>query len=183
MSKIMRRLRDDHVNVARLLTMLEAQLDAVRAEQRSADFELMHDIMVYMTHYPDHTHHPMEDLVFQRMCDTSEEARPITEELGREHHGLAEKGIRFRDALERVVDGALVLRAELDEFGRDYAQFLRYHMDKEEGQAFPMAERMLSDEDWAWIESRMQAQEDPVFGPAVTEQFKSLYEHIREQNA
>ena len=45
---------------------LEKQMDVVRDEE-NADFELMHDIMLYMTHYPDRTHHPMEDLVFQKL--------------------------------------------------------------------------------------------------------------------
>ena len=66
MPAIMEQLKADHGNISHLLASLEEQMAVVHAEE-NADFELMHDIMVYMTHYPDHTHHPMEDLMFQRL--------------------------------------------------------------------------------------------------------------------
>ena len=66
MSEIMRQLRDDHRNVALMMDLLERQLDAVHRMER-ADFDLMHDVMRYMTRYPDQVHHPKEDLMFERM--------------------------------------------------------------------------------------------------------------------
>ena len=55
MSAIMQQLKADHGNISRLLATLEEQMDVVHDEE-IADFELMHDIMAYMTHYADHTH-------------------------------------------------------------------------------------------------------------------------------
>ena len=180
MPDILQRLIDDHVNVARLLNLLERELETIQAG-RSADFELMHDIMVYMTMYPDQTHHPLEDLVFQRMLEHDHSLSDTLATVTKEHEGLAQKGSRFKDALEHVVDGVLVSREELEAQGRDYVEFLRYHMAKEERHLFPTAQQLLNAEDWTWVSEAMEAREDPVFGATVEQQFRSLYNHIRQQ--
>lgn len=181
MATIMEQLKRDHTNIARLLATLEAQIDVVRDEE-NADFELMHDIMIYMSHYPDHTHHPMEDLVFARLLTHDSDASDIVARLEREHRALSEKGGRFLEMLRHVVDGALVERDVLESTGRDYVEFLRSHMETEDAEAFPRAEQSLTDADWRDVASGMEAREDPVFGPVIAEEFRSLYEYIRRES-
>jgi len=180
MSKIMDQLKSDHANIARLLAMLTQQMDIVHAE-KNADFELVHDIMVYMTQYPDHTHHPMEDLVFHKLIKHDRDAHDIVARLKREHAALAEKGADFLEMLRHVVDGALVERAVLENTGRDYIAFLSSHMTIEDSDAFPRAERALTKKDWDDVESRFEARTDPVFGPILVEEFRSLYDYIQRE--
>jgi hemerythrin-like domain-containing protein len=181
MPGIMDQLKTDHGNISRLLGTLEEQMNVVHDEE-NADFDLMHDIMVYMTHYPDHTHHPMEDLVFQKLVAHDSGAGDIVARLEREHVGLAEKGQRFLEMLRHVVDGALVERSALEDAGRDYIVFLRNHMEIEDSDAFPRAELTLSDEDWEDVASGMEARADPVFGPVIADEFRSLYDYIRRES-
>lgn len=181
MSDIMEQLKTDHRNIARLLNTLERQIDVVR-EERNADFDLMHDIMTYMTHYPDHTHHPMEDLVFERLVVYDEDAQGIVARLEREHVALGEKGQRFQEMLRHVVDGALVERDVLENAGRDYVAFLRSHMEIEDSDAFPRAENALSAEDWEQIAAGFEARIDPVFGPVVSEEFRALFDYIEQES-
>ena len=142
----------------------------------------MHDIMMYMTHYPDHTHHPMEDLVFRRLIEHDSSAEDVVERLEREHVGLAEKGKHFLEMLRHVVDGALVERKVLETTGHDYIDFLRNHMEIEDSDAFPRAERALSRKDWESVASGMQARTDPVFGPVIADEFRSLYAYIQSES-
>lgn len=181
MSEIMDRLKTDHGNISRLLSTLEAQMNVVHDEE-NADFELMHDIMYYMTHYPDHTHHPMEDLVFVKLVAHDSGAAEVVARLEREHVGLAQKGQRFQEMLRHVVDGALVERNVLEDTGRDYIAFLRSHMEIEDSDAFPRAEAALNEEDWRAVASGMQARTDPVFGEVVADEFRSLYEYIQRES-
>ena len=68
MSEIVGRLCREHRNIGALLDMLERMLDGLEsASDPSGDIGLMRDIMTYMIRFPDHTHHPMEDLMFERM--------------------------------------------------------------------------------------------------------------------
>ncbi len=122
MTAIMEQLKADHGNISHLLATLDEQMVAVH-DEGNADFELMHDIMMYMTHYPDHTHHPMEDLVFQKLTSRDSSADGVVTQLKREHTALAEKGERFTEMLRHVVDGAMVERKDLENTGRDYIFF------------------------------------------------------------
>ena len=180
MSAVMHDLHQDHRNIHELLGLLARELDAV-SDVIGGDFELMRDIMVYMTRYPDHTHHPKEDLMFERMreCGIAPDTENTIEKLLREHVALAEKGSVFRDILIGVVDGAMIEREALVATGRDYADFLSYHARLEDETVFIEAVRLLDDADWSVIEQAFEAQADPIFGPAVQHEFQMLYEHIR----
>jgi hemerythrin-like domain-containing protein len=181
MSAIMEQLKADHGNISRLLATLEEQIAIVHDEE-NADFELMHDIMVYMTDYPDRTHHPMEGLVFRKLAKRDNSADGVVARLEREHAGLAEKGQRFRDMLRHVVDGSMVERHVLEDTSRDYVVFLRSHMEIEDSDAFPRAEQALTAEDWEDVASSIEARTDPIFGPIVAEEFRSLYDHIQRES-
>lgn len=177
MSSVLQQLARDHANMGLLLDLLDSELERVK-QGDVADFELMRDIMVYMTRYPDHVHHPMEDLMFRRWIEYDEEARKLVRTLGNEHRGLAEKGGALAEILAHVVDGAMVSREEIESRAGDYSEFLRYHMRIEDEQAFPGAGRALRDEDWAGIASAFAEHEDPVFGPVVRDEFRALFDLI-----
>lgn len=179
MSGIIDQLRQDHVNFSRLLDLLYSQLDLIH-EGQTADFELMQDMMGYMTHYPDRFHHPLEDLVFAKLREHSAVADSALQILEKEHKGLADKGEQFLNSLKSVVDGALTRRDTLEAQGRDYVAFLRFHMDREEGEVFPLAEKLLSQADWTHIGSEMALQEDPLFGSVVAEDYRALYRYISQ---
>ena len=145
MSTVMGDLHQDHRNFRELLGLLARELDAV-SDASGGDFELMRDIMIYMTRYPDHTHHPKEDLMFERTRErgAAPDTKGTIETLLREHVALAEKGNVFRDMLIGVVDGALVEREALVAVGRDYAEFLGYHARLEDETVFMEAAQCLT---------------------------------------
>lgn len=178
--EILEQLNSDHENVARMLDILDKQLDTVQ-QMKTADFDLMRDVMHYMTKYPDRTHHPLEDLVVHKLIEHDPSVRAMGENILREHEGLAKKGKTFLDMLVRVTDGAMVLRDEIEAAGRDYVAFLRSHMEKEDERLFPLAEKKLTKRDWTEIGRAMERRQDPVFGPLVDEQYRALYEFIQQQ--
>lgn len=180
MSTVMSELHQDHRNTREVLGLLSRELDAV-SDASGGDFELMRDIMIYMTRYPDHTHHPKEDLMFERMRERgiSPQTEATIAKLLREHAALAEKGSSFRDMLIGVIDGALVERETLVAIGRDYVEFLGYHARLEDETVFLEAQKLLDDADWTVVRKAFDAQTDPIFGPAVDHEFVNLYDHIR----
>ena len=113
----------------------------------------------------------------QRDASTAE----MVSQVMREHEGLSIKGTAFLEMLRHVVDGSMVARVDLEETGHDYVDFLRHHMTMEDEHAFPLAERMLHEEDWVEVAAAFAAQEDPVFGPIVQEQYRQLFEYIQDQ--
>src|SRR5579871_5511329 len=60
MSETMRRLRQDHANLSRLLTALERQVGAME-RGGTVDWDIMQRIVEYCLAYPDLHHHPFEE--------------------------------------------------------------------------------------------------------------------------
>ena len=51
-------------------------------------------------------------------------------------------------------------------------------MSREETEVFPLASKLLSDDDWAAIERGMVARADPLFGIGQEAQYVTLYDRI-----
>src|SRR5437764_9416252 len=81
----------DHVNFSNLLNLLEGQLALFR-DGASPDYELMLDIMYYMTHYSDVVHHPREELVFARIKQRDPSTTATIDALTGQHVDLKQAG-------------------------------------------------------------------------------------------
>ena len=180
MPTVVERLNTDHTNMARLLDLLDRQLDIVEQAGR-ADFELMSDIMQYMVRYSDATHHPMEDLLYARLADRSPKARKDLIRIPEQHDAIEAQGRKLFEALSMIADGGMTLRSGILASGRAYVANLRTHIEMEERHLFPMAESILDDQDMAEVQQIFAENQDPVFGEAVNEDFRDLLRHIQEQ--
>ena len=180
MADVMQQLHQDHVNIARLLDVMDTHLKLFQ-EGEKPDYVLMMDVMQYMTHYPDLFHHPIENLVFTKLSERDPTSRLLVKELMSQHETLASKGADFLDILRTVVEEQMVSRETLESRGKEYVRMLRRHADVEEGQAFPLARSQLTEEDWEEIRETMEHMEDPLFGSTVEKQYLALYEYINEQ--
>lgn len=66
MSNLVEQIHQDHVNVSKVLDLIEAEVGRARDEQ-APDLELLEDAMRYMVNYSDLIHHPKEDSMFARL--------------------------------------------------------------------------------------------------------------------
>ena len=65
-AKVLAELREDHKNMALMLNLLERESNRIY-EGEEPDYELLQDIMHYMTVYPDAVHHPKEDRLYAEL--------------------------------------------------------------------------------------------------------------------
>ncbi len=65
--------------------------------------------------------------------------------------------------------------------GFAYIGSLRAHMWKEEKKLFPMANAVLTEEDWLEMEGAVDAIEDPLFGAEIAKGYERLYRLIIDQ--
>jgi hemerythrin-like domain-containing protein len=183
MSDPIARWHDEHVNFAALLSLLEAHLDRFHRGE-APDYELMLDIMFYITHYPDVQHHPKEDLAFARIAERHPPSRPIVEALAQQHARMKHDGNALVVALDDVVNGSITSREHIEAPGRAYIAEFRRHMGVEEAEILPLAAKMLNRDDWAAIEGALRQLEDPVFGKSGDERYAALRRQIvREMRA
>jgi hemerythrin-like domain-containing protein len=167
----------EHVNFARLLSLLEREFNRVH-DGESPDYEMMLDIMYYMTHYPDLHHHPKEDLAFARLREREAKAQAMVDELTAQHTTLKHSGADLVQQLDDIVNGTISSRERLETAGRSYIEHFRSHIRAEEVGVLPMAARILSDEDWQVIYAATDHIEDPLFGSRTEARYAALREQI-----
>jgi len=170
----------EHVNFATLLGLLEVELDRFHRGQ-APDYELMLDVMFYMTHYPDVLHHPKEDLAFARIAERNAGARSIVAELGDQHTMLKQAGNALVVALDDIVNGSITLRDHVEAPGRAYIAAFRRHMDTEETKILPLAATLLTGHDWAAIDRAVRQLDDPVFGKVADKRYAALRRQIARE--
>lgn len=167
----------EHVNFARLLNLLDDQVSLFH-DGTDADYELMLDIMFYMTHYSDVLHHPKEDLVFAKIRERDESVGRTVDDLARQHERLKQVGGTLVRLLDDMLNGTVVSRAEIESAARDYVGTMRGHMRIEESEILPLAAKHLTAKDWSAIHARIGRIEDPLFGKHPESRYAELHQQI-----
>ena len=167
----------EHLNFVTLLDLLEVELDRF-GRGKAPDYELMLDVMFYMTHYPDALHHPKEDLAFARVAARRSGVRLLVDRLGEEHALLKREGDALVVALDDIVNGAITLRHHVEAPARAYIATFRQHIDTEEAHILPLAAGLLDRDDWAAIDGALQKLDDPLFGKPRDERYAALRRRI-----
>jgi hemerythrin-like domain-containing protein len=173
-------LRAEHVNFAKLLDLLNEQLDLFH-KGGLPNYELMLDIMFYMTHYPDLFHHPKEDLAFGKIKERNGSVGPAVEELMKQHALLKESGERLVADLDGIVNGSIVPREHVEGPGRTYVVNFRSHIEKEETELFPVAAKLLRTKDWSAIDAAIKPLEDPIFGKSAQKRYAAIRDQIARE--
>jgi hemerythrin-like domain-containing protein len=171
-------LREDHRNMSIMLDLLGRQVDHISNGERP-DYELIHDIMRYMTVYSDAVHHPKEDLLYSSMIARQPALAAEFERVEPEHREIADLGICLRNDIEAVASGAAVKRERIIEDTSDYVRTLRQHMAWEEEDLFRRAKNLLDSEKEMSIDISHLDALDPVFGPEREHSFANLLQNIK----
>jgi hemerythrin-like domain-containing protein len=177
MSNTLTRWHAEHENFAQLLDILETQL-ARFGDGGSPDYELMLDIMYYMTHYPDVLHHPKEDLVFAVIRQRDRSVGTTINRLLEQHASLKVCGEELVRELNGVVDGEIMSRERIETTARAYLDEFRTHMRIEEMEILPLASRLLEPRDWSQIDAAILHFEDPLFGARTEQRYAGLASQI-----
>jgi hemerythrin-like domain-containing protein len=179
MAKEIFNLRKEHLNFKKLLDLLDAQLDLLHRGE-SPDYQLMTDILYYMTQYSDLIHHPREEAIFALLAARDSSAVENVAELTKQHHTLGESGAHFYEKLENIINGEseIMKLEEIEIPGRLYSSILRAHMDQEEHGLFVLAEKLLNDDDWRKVKTETQSKPDPIFGEAIEDRFHLVCDQL-----
>jgi len=167
----------DHVRFARLLDLLDREL--LRFHQgEQPDYALLLDVVHYLRHYPDRHHHPREDVAFARLAERDPAmSLPVARRL-QEHRVIAAAGDALLEALQGVVEGALLERSALERTAATYIVYYRHHLEAEEHYVMPRAGQLLTAEDWAAVAAAAPAGADPLFGGNADARYSELRRRI-----
>jgi len=179
MVKVLDALRDEHRNFSRVLEILARQIEIFeRAEE--PDYDLAEKIIEYLINFPDLSHHPKEDLLYQKLCQRDQRTADLMGNLETEHQKLAELTAAFEVKLKNVLLDSEQPRAEFIDAANEFIDFFRSHIMLEELRFFPAALRALSQSDWQEIETSLAQSDDPIFGENIDVPYLELRDQIYE---
>ena len=177
MSSQISKWKAEHGDFIRLLGILKSQIGLFH-EQAEANYELMLDIVYYLTHFPDRFHHPREDIAFGKLAERDASAQLRVRELTGEHKVIASSGKRLVEQLNGILAGAILEREAVEVDAATYIVYYRQHMAREEAELFPRLEDVLGNEDWQAVDDAITPEADPLFGSKVGQRYQQLRRQI-----
>lgn len=180
MHAILDTLLTQHGNLSRLVALLECQ-PSLEPVPEAPHVGLLLDVMVYLTSFPDVSHHPLEDRIAERLLARGALDRDLCAELEAQHARLARQGAD----LLRDMEGAMRRESMAMDVAalntRLYAERLRHNIAFEELVLFPAAASHLDEADWQAIAPTHRPVADPLFSDDVEARFEGLRQVISQQ--
>src|SRR6202158_3538489 len=141
-------------------------------------------MLYYIREYPEQVHHPKEDrYLFTPLRDRTGEFDSALDELESQHARGEMKVRNLEHALTRYeLKGASALRT-LRALMDDYAEFYADHRCMEETLILPAARRLLTQEDWAEIDTAFGANRDPFDGAKLEDDLDKHILHDRQHHS
>jgi len=171
-------IRDEHLAISAVLYSLRYLVKEMR-KGAAPNFALLRAILDYIVSYPDRWHHPKEDkYLFAAVRRHTREADNLIARLEREH----QLGYPMVEDLKKH----LVAFQAGDEAAREaffaaadrYAELEWEHLRAEEEVFLPIAERVLSRDEWAEIATAFRENDNPLFGIKPKDEAEVLYQRI-----
>jgi hemerythrin-like domain-containing protein len=175
----MRIIHDEHGALAAMLRSLGLLLAEHRRHSTLPDFALLRAMLFYVDEFPERLHHTKESaLLFPRLRIRSPELREVLDRLDRDHD-RGEKAIR--DLEHALLAFEIVGEPRRDAFEQmltRYVDFYLEHMRIEETEVLPLAEKVLTDADWAELDAAFLQNRDPLTGHPPEDEYRGLFSRI-----
>lgn len=176
-------IHQDHLNLDKVLSVLESVVDALDrgpgGGRPGAALDLLTSVIYYVRVFPDRFHHPKEEeYLFKALARRCPEAAGVIARLQAQH----KEGETLIEALNGAVkawendpEGGI---AALRDTAHAYVRFQRQHMGLEEREVLPLARRHLGQDDWQVLNRVFRQASDPLFGENLETGFRSLFQRI-----
>ena len=177
-------IRHEHGALSAMLRSISLLLSEHRRRGSVPDFGVLRAMLFYVDEFPEKLHHAKESqLLFPKLRLRSVEATEVLDRLDRDHAG-GEHAIR---ELEHELLGFEMMgetsqgqarRERFEQAMTKYVSFYLEHMRIEETQVLPLAERVLTPEDWLELDAAFLKNRDALAGYEADEVYRPLFKRI-----
>ncbi len=172
-------IREEHAALSAMLRSILLLLDQHHRQRTLPDFAALRAMLFYVDEFPEKRHHRKEtELLFPRLRARSPLSRDVMDHLDGEH---ASGERRIRD-LEHALLGFEMMgeprRQAFEHAAEGYVSFYLAHMAMEEQQILPLADQVLTDDDWAELDKAFGANRDPLTGHEPEADYRALFTRI-----
>jgi hemerythrin-like domain-containing protein len=172
-------IRDEHAALAAMLRSILLLLARHREQGTQPDFAALRAMLFYVDEFPEKRHHRKEsDLLFPKLRARTPLSRDLLDRLDEDH---ARGELRIRElehallAFEMLGDSR---RVAFEQAAQRYVDFYLAHMRLEEQQVLPLAEKVLTAEDWAELDDAFAGNRDPLTGHEPEADYRALFSRI-----
>lgn len=175
----LRIIRDEHAALSAMLRSIPLLLAQHRQSGTLPDFAVLRAMLFYVDEFPERLHHAKESqLLFPMLRARTAEAADVLDRLDRDH-ASGERAIRdLEHALLAFEMLGEARRAAFELAAENYVNFYFAHMAIEERQILPLAEQVLTEQDWSELDRAFEANRDPLTGAPPDEEYRELFSRI-----
>lgn len=179
MSRALAQLYEEHSSLVAVLDAVSALVREVREHGEFIDPKIFRAILYYLDVFLEREHHRKEEaILFPRIRQRTHDADAILDQLACEHeageHAIRELEQAFVRYEEHGDNEFPAFAAAVDSYVKRY----REHMRKEEREVMPLAQRVLTPEDWVDIEAAFATHRDPLAGTSPEMRHDELFRRI-----
>jgi hemerythrin-like domain-containing protein len=177
-------IRHEHGALSAMLRSITMLLAEHRRRATLPDFSVLRAMLFYVDEFPERLHHTKESqMLFPKLRQRSSEAGAVLDRLDRDHAG-GERAIR---ELEHLLLGFEMMgdtsegeqrRTLFEDAMQQYVAFYLDHMRVEESEILPLAQRVLTDDDWKELDAAFLKNRDPLAGAEADEVYRGLFSRI-----
>lgn len=158
---------DEHASLSAMLQSLSQMVrmgpDAPGVGSRDRYFDVLRAMLFYIDEFPEKNHHPKEsNLLFPRLARAAPQVMPTIERLERDHMSGE---MRVRELMHLLMAWEYMgelHRAAFENEAVRYVAFYLEHMRLEETALLPLAEKVLTESDWAVLDEAFASHADPL---------------------
>lgn len=180
MHEILQALHTDHVNLSRLLTLVQRELDRPAEQGGDTDYATILDVLDYIENYADAVHHPREDQIYGRLAQRHPDRAGLVNELRAEHRQLSEATLHAMRLLSNVLKDVVQEKGTVDASVADFVNAQLRHMGTEEREIFPLIDATFDAADWQHVAAHARQVDDPLFGARIRDRYRSLHASLSE---
>ncbi|KQU67278.1 MULTISPECIES: hemerythrin domain-containing protein [unclassified Rhizobacter] len=175
---------EEHSAMSAMLRSISLLLADHRRRGSLPDFGVLRAMLFYVDEFPERLHHAKEsELLFPLLRQRTTEGDAVLDRLDREHAD-GERAIRVLEhellGFEMMAD-TVQLSVRRDRFEQAmlrYIDFYLAHIRAEEAEVLPLAERVLTADDWAALDSAFCANRDPLTGHQPDDHYRHVFKKI-----
>ncbi|KWT94083.1 MULTISPECIES: hemerythrin domain-containing protein [unclassified Variovorax] len=172
-------IREEHAALSAMLRSILLLLAQHRRQGTLPDFGALRAMLFYVDEFPEKRHHRKEtELLFPKLRARTPLSRELLDRLD-DDHARGERKIR---EVEHALLGFEMIgeprRQAFEQAAERYVDFYLAHMAMEEREILPLAERVLTDDDWADLDAAFRANQDPLTGCEPEADYRALFTRI-----
>ena len=175
----LRILREEHAALAAVLRSILMLLEMHRRHATLLEFAVLRAMLFYVDEFPEQRHHRKEtELLFPKLRARTPLARELLDRLDADHVRGEQRIRELEHALLAFEMMGEPRREAFELTAKRYVEFYLAHMALEEAQILPLAQRVLTERDWAELDEAFARNRDALAGCEPEGPYRALFTRI-----